>query len=121
MGIFEETLKTIEVRGVRSREFFIKRFKRKPERDPGYYRDWVRRFEKGYPELFMDKKSYRVFRGLQRGRWRKKSKNSVKYIPKAKQHFCKTCMYYSVHEDNKCYLVSGRVNQRGSCLLWEKK
>ena len=83
MGTFEEVLRNIEVRGVRSREFFIKRFKRKPEHDPGYYRDWLRRFEKGIPELYMDKKSYRVFRGMQIGKWRKRTKNSVKYIPKA--------------------------------------
>jgi hypothetical protein len=121
MGTFEEILRNIEVRGVRSREFFIKRFKRKPERDPGYYRDWLRRFQRGYPELYMDKKSYRVFRGMQIGRWKKRSKAIAKYMPKAKKNLCKNCSYYSMHEDNKCYLVAGRINQKGTCLYWEKK
>jgi len=43
------------------REFFILRFKRMPEHDLVYFKEWVERFHTGYPERFMDSESKKAF------------------------------------------------------------
>lgn len=46
------------------REFFIRRFKRKPEHDPSYFEEWVERFRGGRPEQYMDRQSREVYQQL---------------------------------------------------------
>jgi hypothetical protein len=46
------------------REFFIKRFGRKPEFDKEYFKTWERRFASGKPEIYMDYESLRVYKML---------------------------------------------------------
>jgi len=48
-------------------EFFVKRFKRKPEFDTEYFKEWKERFAKGNPERWMDKKSRKVYNELKKG------------------------------------------------------
>jgi len=59
-------------RGVSCREWFEKRFKRKPESDPIYYMEWRDRFlgkMNGTAWQYMDLESRRVFkRMLKKGR-----------------------------------------------------
>jgi hypothetical protein len=56
---FESSLDT------KAREFFIKRFKTKPENDPIYFEEWKMRFRSGHPESWMDKESKKVYHSLE--------------------------------------------------------
>lgn len=44
-----------------AREFFIRRFKRKPEQDIDYFNEWVWRFKQINPKAFMDNESKDVY------------------------------------------------------------
>lgn len=43
------------------RQFFITRFERQPEQDPGYFETWKERLSKPNPEGYMDSKSKEVW------------------------------------------------------------
>ena len=45
----------------RCRKFFIKRFNRQPEKDKGYYNEWLQRFYSGMPDRFMDINSLEIY------------------------------------------------------------
>jgi len=46
------------------RKFFKTRFKRNPEDDPHYYKEWEGRFATGTPEVYMDAESKKVHHKL---------------------------------------------------------
>jgi len=46
------------------RKFFIIRFERQPEQDPGYFETWKERLSKHNPEGYMDSKSLEVWNML---------------------------------------------------------
>jgi hypothetical protein len=52
------------------RKFFIKRFKRTPEQDMGYFEDWLRRFEMGEEIAlkYMDDESKKVWKSVTKRR-----------------------------------------------------
>ena len=56
----EKILNALEDKGL-VREFFIKRFGRKPEEDEIYFEEWVERFKYKNPEQFMDGESKMVY------------------------------------------------------------
>lgn len=54
--------------GVRlARQFFEKRFERKPEEDKAYFDEWENRFLTGHPETYMDFESLQVYLEILRG------------------------------------------------------
>jgi len=56
------------LRKVTAREFFIHKFKRDPNHpvERAYFTEWKHRFATGYPERYMDSKSLKIYRMLQR-------------------------------------------------------
>lgn len=51
-----------------AKEFFEKRFGRKPEQDEEYFEEWAKRFNLGHPEIFMDSESISVYRKMLKNR-----------------------------------------------------
>ena len=51
-------------------EFFKRRFPKKDiqsEIDCGYFGEWVKRFESGHPEVFMDNESMKIWKEMNEG------------------------------------------------------
>ena len=56
------------------RKFFETRFKRSPESDPHYYRQWWVRLNSDTPEIWMDDETKRVYRDIKHEIYREEQK-----------------------------------------------